>query len=217
MSLWMGSALSYFLLTWTSGKCRCPTDLDMPGTGGCFRRAFGPRIANAGPFPMLLGQCVRGNQNQFNVPMDALARRSPQDSVRHVVPRPGWAHTHTHGRQYRTFAAVARGLRRCGVLEDPGHFAERIRECMSAKARGIFEVDKLEGALPWRAFFARLLPHFCVKGLTQTKMPPSKVSRLAMSSNLCAGSLCTRTFAFTILSAVCRNPLGTWCSWSSST
>ena len=67
---------------------------------------------------------------------------------------------HTHGRQDRTFAAVARGLRRCGVLEDPGHFAERIRECMSAKARGIFEVDKLEGALPWRAFFARLPPHF---------------------------------------------------------
>jgi hypothetical protein len=49
---------------------------------------------------------------------------------------------HTHGRQDRTFAAVARGLRRCGLMEDPGHFAERIRECMSAKARGIFEVDK---------------------------------------------------------------------------
>ena len=77
-------------------------------------------------------------------------------------------HTHTHGRQYRTFAAPARGLRRCGVLEDPGHFAERIRECMSAKARGILEVDKLEGALPWRALFAKLPPHFRFKGLDQT-------------------------------------------------
>ena len=107
----MGSALSYFLLTWTSGKCKCPTDLDMPGTGGCLRRAFGPRIANAGPFPMLLGQCNRGNQKQFNVPMDVLARRSPQKSCPACCAK-AESGTHTGGKTEH----LLRLLEACGAV-----------------------------------------------------------------------------------------------------
>ena len=80
---------------------------------------------------------------------------------------------HTHGREDRKFAIMARCLQRRVVFQDPSDFATRNEETLTSSTHGKLVIEKLTGALRSRDLFARLPPYI----LFSTALPRHSLMR----------------------------------------